>query len=38
MQKIQNLGSYGFETQDLVNMRMNSLISQVAKTRLGISP
>jgi hypothetical protein len=38
MQKIQNLGSYGFETQDLENMRVNSLISLVANTRLGISP
>jgi len=37
IQKIQKLGSYGFETEDLENMRVNSLISLVAKTRLGIA-
>ena len=38
IRKIQNVGSYGFETQDLENIRVNSLLSLVADTRLGFSP
>jgi hypothetical protein len=38
MQKIKKLGSYGSEIQDLENMRVNTVVSLEANTRLGIFP